>query len=1439
MKIMKQICRKGTAIILTLLMMLALVPQYAYASPYGAAPRSSLLDLTGEVVSYTASGGTENADPTEGNIIDSVEGWKWYLNGDEEKGYEALTLEMSGINLVTKDSAGIKLPGNATIVLVNNTENIVKSIFNGSGYTYGIQCMGNLTIKGDSGVLTATGGDTDSAITSGVMAGGALSIQGGNITAVGGDAGVISTGLRASQTITITGGTIYARTGDSQASHAVYSGSEGLSMDGMEAYQKVDEDYTAAASVWNGILVFANNLAANDVRITPLLPASFEGQGTEAAPYLITSKGELKEMAQLVNDQNGRYGNKYYKLTTDIVLNEDITGEPEVWTPIGQDSDTCFTGVFDGSGHTISGIYIDDTFTYAGLFGYMKFGTVKNVKVGGGQIDAAVENSYAGGIAAYNGYGRIEDCSNTADVRGSQSGGIVGYNSEGHIQDCSNSGRVEGIVAGGITGANIDAPMTVVNCFNTGIVMAIKGNQLAYAGGIAGVNMASSIKNCYSTGNVTSDGPSDAIARVGGIFGSSHGGTIDHAYWLDSSLSADTAVRYNNVGSEEAKTSAEIKALTQTLNDNVADLKDEYSGLSPWKADTDNQNGGYPVFGTMIASFSGQGTEAAPYLITSKEELKKMAQLVNKQNSKYGDKHYRMTTDIVLNEDISEDSEDWTPIGENSDAPFSGVFDGGSRTITGLYIDSSVSYAGLFGYVKFGTVKNVGLEGGQIEPLSGNSYVGGIAGYNRQGTIKDCFNTSNVTGTQSGGIAGYNRSGHIQNCSNSGRVVGIAAGGITGVNVDAPMTVVNCFNTGAVMALKGADIGYAGGIAGINMVSSIKNCYSTGDISIEGPSFAVGYAGGIFGRSDGGIIDHAYWLDSSLSADTAVSYNNVGSEEVKTSAEIKALTQTLNDNVADLKDEYSGLSPWKADTDNQNSGYPLFDKIVSNYTLTVSGGGIGATAGGSFAAGTEVPINAGTKEGYTFTDWTSSGGGSFTNKNLAETIFTMPDQSVTITAAWVQNGSDSGSSGGHVSSGKSDNANTANIVVNGKAQSAGKSETVTGADGKTTTTVTVDSDKLKSLLSAEKNGAKVTIPVADSASTAEGRLTGEMVKSMEDKRATLIIQRGASSYTLPAAEINISEISRQLGTSVSLSDITVSVKISEPSNAMAKMVETAEQSKGFTVVAPAVDFTITCTYGGKSVTSSSFNAYVERTIAIPAGVDPSKITTGIVVEPNGTVYHVPTRVTVIDGKYYAVINSLTNSTYSVIWNPVTFSDMTNHWAKDSVNNMGSRMVVTGVGNNNYAPGRNMTRAEFSAVIVRALGLAPASGASNFSDIKTSDWYNGYIETAVSYGIIKGYDNGKFGPNDTITREQAMTMLARAMKVTGLNADLTDKNVSELIGAYTDGTAVSAYAKESVAACLETGITAGRSNQIIAPKDSITRAEVAIMAERLLKKSDLI
>ena len=332
---------------------------------------------------------------------------------------------------------------------------------------------------------------------------------------------------------------------------------------------------------------------------------------------------------------------------------------------------------------------------------------------------------------------------------------------------------------------------------------------------------------------------------------------------------------------------------------------------------------------------------------------------------------------------------------------------------------------------------------------------------------------------------------------------------------------------------------------------------------------------------------------------------------------------------------------------------------------------------------------------------------------------------------------------------ETDASNRAEVLVNGQAQTAGTVRTSMEND-RTITTVTVDADKLQDILENEGDGPTVTIPFMEGSDTSSGILTGQMIKNMEKKAATLAVKTDSSTYTLPAQEINIDKVAEQFGENVGLSDIKVEVTISEPDDSTVQVTENAAKDGGFTLMVQPVEFTVKCSHKGKIVEVESYNAYVERTIKIPDGVSPNKITTAVVVNADGTVRHVPTKIMEIDGVYYAVINSLTNSAYTLINRVVEYGDIEGHWAQGAMNDMGSRMVINGDENGDYNPEDNMTRAEFTAIVLRALGLAEGIGENTFSDVTGQDSYCGYIETASAYGIITGYPDGNFGPNDVIS-----------------------------------------------------------------------------------------
>ncbi len=413
------------------------------------------------------------------------------------------------------------------------------------------------------------------------------------------------------------------------------------------------------------------------------------------------------------------------------------------------------------------------------------------------------------------------------------------------------------------------------------------------------------------------------------------------------------------------------------------------------------------------------------------------------------------------------------------------------------------------------------------------------------------------------------------------------------------------------------------------------------------------------------------------------------------------------------------------------------------------------------------------------------------------------------------------------------------ILVNGKPEAAA-STIITEEGGIKQTTVKVDAEKVEDILQQEGNNAVVTIQVDNDSDMVVGQLNGETVKNMEMKEAVIEIKTGNAAYTLPASEINIDSFSEQIEHQVELRDISVYIEISKPPEDAAKIIEDAANENSYKIVAPPIEFKITCISGSQTVQVSKFNAYVERMLAIPDGIDPSKITTGVVNNPDGTFSHVPTTIVVIDGKYYAKINSLTNSIYSVIYSPAEYKDVIGHWAMEAINDMGSRLVISGTGNDRFEPDRDITRAEFTAIIVKGLGLfRPKTGKDLFEDVTKGAWYYDVVSIAYEYELISGYGDGKFGPMDKITREQAMTIVERAMDITELELDFADIEKEKALVVFSDLGQLSEWSENGITKCVKAGIIKGKNEKILAPKNGVTRAEAAVIIRRLLQKSELI
>ena len=233
----------------------------------------------------------------------------------------------------------------------------------------------------------------------------------------------------------------------------------------------------------------------------------------------------------------------------------------------------------------------------------------------------------------------------------------------------------------------------------------------------------------------------------------------------------------------------------------------------------------------------------------------------------------------TLTADIDLTGKDWTPIGTSSGNSYTGTFDGGGHTITGLTVTTNDQFVGLFGYLNSaGTVKNVVMEGIQITSNHMFGCTGGVVGYS-WGTIENCSVSGSVSGTVSvGGVVGTQWVGSITGCSSSATVKGtVDVGGVAG-QTDFGATLTACYATGNVTIeidpIK--DIA-GGGLVGLNGECSLLACYAIGNVTSTGSGTGKVDIGGFLGENNS-FVTACYWKNNH---EQGIGYNKKSTEATK------------------------------------------------------------------------------------------------------------------------------------------------------------------------------------------------------------------------------------------------------------------------------------------------------------------------------------------------------------------------------------------------------------------------------------------------------------------------------------------------------------------------------------------------------------------------------
>lgn len=183
--------------------------------------------------------------------------------------------------------------------------------------------------------------------------------------------------------------------------------------------------------------------------------------------------------------------------------------------------------------------------------------------------------------------------------------------------------------------------------------------------------------------------------------------------------------------------------------------------------------------------------------------------------------------------------------------------------------------------------------------------------------------------------------------------------------------------------------------------------------------------------------------------------------------------------------------------------------------------------------------------------------------------------------------------------------------------------------------------------------------------------------------------------------------------------------------------------------------------------------------------------------------------------------------YAIEKKSYNFKDTKDHWAEDIISYIAVRGLVHGVGENNFAPEKNVTRAEFLKMILSASGINPETTEVTASDVSANDWFAPAVGFAMKNGIVSGYEDGTFRPNNEISREEMMVMLSNCVKYLGFKAAK-----GEL--AFTDKNDISDWAVSAVQNVTALGLISGNSDGSLSPLNKATRAESTVIMMKCIK-----
>ncbi len=471
------------------------------------------------------------------------------------------------------------------------------------------------------------------------------------------------------------------------------------------------------------------------------------------------------------------------------------------------------------------------------------------------------------------------------------------------------------------------------------------------------------------------------------------------------------------------------------------------------------------------------------------------------------------------------------------------------------------------------------------------------------------------------------------------------------------------------------------------------------------------------------------------------------------------------------------------------------------YVLTVNNSGNGVTQAGEYAPNSSIAVHAGTRTGYTFAGWTSSNGGSFENASLADTIFIMPENDVTITANWKENSKPSSSSSGKGGGGGgyTKPAQKTTIHVTGKTNI---NASVT-ANGSATVTVTTEhiNDVVQSAkqyaMNKNANAGEMTAVIA--VNSASNNICLNIPENVQNQ----LIHNNISRVVLEWGQISVTINQEAIKAIKNQSKGTAQVIMKGIENSTL-----SEQAKNAVSDRPVYD--IKLMYANQTKNITNINGISVAMQYTPKQTEQIGGLCAVYVDNNGNVEYIQNSCYDENAKCVR-FNTKHFSVYGVGYQkPSEYTDVKSHWAKNDIDFVASRNIAKAKTEYQFQPNSTITALEFASMLYNTANIQQKNTTA--TDINV--WAN-------EKGIYKNIPNIK--RNQVLTRQEATVMLYQYAKAMGVDCKAV---IAE--NAFADNSSILGYAKEAVKTMQTMGVVNGKDGNVFDPLGNITRAEACNM-----------